>query len=234
MTFLESVVRIFRSLAIIRGDTDAPTSFSQTQLNAELQIAQLAVQNELITLIAKRLIPKERKTSGAITTVIGQAEYNLATDFIRLYGNPHFKNTSGNYDIFEYSGGLPQLQVDDLDYQTAAGDPNWFYFSPQNSTYKKVGFYTVPNAVQSIQYDYEASVLISLAADSLPFHNDEESYTFTDMASRRFKFMFEDVKAESDIGLILEKDVSYKTARATLYHLLRGKNMPSCYGAAYR
>ncbi len=233
MTFLESVVRILRTVAIIRGDTDAPTSFSQTQLNAELQVAQIAIQNELVNLIAKRLIPKERKTSGAITLVAGTAEYNLASDFVRLYGKPHIHNVSANFDIFEYAGGLPQLQIDDLNYATARGAPNWFYFSPQSSTYKKVGFYAVPQAAATLQYDYEASILISTASQDLPFHNDEENFTFTEMAARRFKFMWEDAKGESDIALVLEKDLSYKTARATLYSLLRSSNASNSYGSRY-
>jgi hypothetical protein len=234
MTYLECVIRIFRSLAVIRGDTDAPTSFSQTQLNSELQVAQLAIQNELINLVAKRLIPKERKTSGSISLVAGTAEYDLASDFIRLYGKPHFHNSSTNFDIFEYRGGLPQLQIDDINYLTAQGDPLWFYFSPQSSTNKKVGFYTVPNQARTLQYDYEGSVLITLAADNLPFHNDEECFTFTEMAARRYKFMWEDVKAEADVTMILEKDMSYRTARATVYQLLRGTNPSGSYGAAYR
>lgn len=233
MTFLESVVRILRTVAIIRGDTDAPTSFSQTQLNAELQVAQIAIQNELIHLIAKRLIPKERKTSGAITLVAGTAEYDLASDFVRLYGTPHIHNVTANEDIFEYAGGLSRLQVADINYATAQGTPNWFYFSPQSSTYKKVGFYAVPQAAATLQYDYEGSILISTAAQDLPFHNDEESFTFTEMAGRRFKFMWEDVKAESDIAMILEKDMSYRSARATLYGLLRSANPTNSYGYRY-
>lgn len=233
MTFLESVVRIFRSLAIIRGDTDAPSSFASTQLNAELQLAQIAIQNELINLISMRMIPKERKTTGSISLVANTAEYDLATDFIRLYGKPHFTNTTSKYEIFEYPGGLEALQIADINYATATGSPNWYYFSPQSTTYKKVGFYSVPQAAATLQYDYEASVLVSSESNSLPFHTDEESYSFTDMASRRFKYMLQDIKAEADIAMVLEKDHSYRTARAMLYNLLRINNAPDAYGSRY-
>jgi hypothetical protein len=234
MTFLESVVRIFRSLAIIRGDTDAPSSFSSTQLNAELQVAQIAIQNELINLVSMRMIPKERKTTGSITLVAGTAEYDLASDFLRLFGKAHFHDNTNHFDIFEYPGGLPALQLSDQYYATNRGNPNWFYFAPQSTTYKKVGFYSVPQAAATIQYDYEASVLVSSESNSLPFHTDEESYSFTDMAARRCKYMLEDVKAEADIAMILEKDQSYKTARAMLYKLLRIDNPSSRYGAVYQ
>jgi len=233
MTYLESVVRILRSLAVIRGDTDAPTSFSQTQLNAELQIAQIAIQNELISLIARRLIPKERKTTGAIAQVAGTVEYDLATDFVRLYGNEHIHDVTNNSDLFPYPGGLERLQLADLNYATNPGTPQWFYFSPQNSTQKKVGLYPKPQADATLQYDYECSVLITTASQDLPFHNDEECYTFTEMAGRRFKFMWEDTKGEADIALVLEKDYSYKSARATLYNLLRIGNPSNSYGVKY-
>lgn len=233
MTFLESVVRIFRQLAIIRGDTDAPTSFSDTQHNASLQLAQIAVQNELIKLISERLIPKERKTSGAITFVATTRTYDLASDFLRFYGEAHIHDVTRNIDLFPWRGGLEALQMQDINYTTAPGMPNWWYFEPVDSTNKKIGFYTVPNGAGNAQYDYEASTLVSVATDNLPFHNSEEAYSFTDMAGRRFKYMFEDTKAAADIELVLEKDFSYKTARATLYQLLRGTNPRKNYGYRY-
>jgi hypothetical protein len=179
------------------------------------------------------MIPKERKTSGAISLVAGTAEYNLATDFIRLFGKAHFHNSTSNYDIFEYPGGIQTLQITDLNYATAQGSPNWFYFSPQNSTYKKVGFYSVPQSDATLQYDYEASVLVSSESNDLPFHSSEECYSFSDMAARRFKYMLQDIKAEADITLLLEKDQSYKSARAMLYKLLRVTNPNNSYGAIY-
>lgn len=233
MTFLECVTRIFRQMAIIRGDTDAPTSFSDTQHNASLQIAQIAVQNELIKLTAERLIPKERDTSGAIALVNGTRTYDLASDFVRFYGIAHIYNTSDGMDIFPYPGGLEALQVADIRYATTSGTPIAFYDEPADSTNKKVGFWPVPNVAKTLQYDYEQVTLVSSASDNLPFHNDEESYVFTDMAGRRFKYMWQDTKAESDIALVLEKDFSYRTARSTLYQLLRGKNLTSNYGVRY-
>lgn len=232
MTFLECVTRILRSMAVIRGDTDAPTAFSDTQLNAELQLAQIAVQNELTKLIADRMIPKERNTSGSITLVAGTATYDLASGFISFFGKPHLRHSDG-YDIFEYKGGLEQLQIDDFNYASAQGAPNWYYFAPQSSSLKKIGFYTVPSAAGTVTYDYEGSVMVSAVSDNLPFHTDEENYAFTDMAGRRYKFMWEDTKAEADIALVLEKDFSYKTARATLNKLLRGQNVPNTYGFRY-
>lgn len=237
MTFLECVNRILRLNAVIRGDTDTVATFSDTSHNASLNIAIIAVQNEMTRLIAKRMIPKERSTSGSITLATNTRTYDLATDFIRFYGVPHFYNAAANRQIYEYRGGLPQLQIDIYNYATQYAAPNWWYYEPVSSTNKKVGFFQVPSSNENGQawtYDYEASVMISLAADNLPFHNNEESYTFTEMAGRRFKFMYEDVKNQADIQGVLDADRTYLSSISTLYALLRGEDAPRSYGTSYR
>lgn len=237
MTLLECVNRIFRTNAIIRGDTDAVVTFSDTNHNAAIQLAIIAVQNELTRIVARRLIPKERKTSGSITLVTQTRTYDLASDFIRFYGAPHFYRSAENRQIYEYKGGLSRLQLEVWNYATQYGQPNWWYSEPADSTNKKIGFFLVPSANESGNiwtYDYEGSVMISLAADNLPFHNNEESYTFTEMSARRFKFMWEDVKNQADVQGILDGDRSYLTATSTLYGLLKGEDPSNSYGVSYR
>jgi hypothetical protein len=76
--------------------------------------------------------------------------------------------------------------------------------------------------------------LVTVSSDALPFQNTEEEYCFTNMASRRFKFMFEDVKNKADITNILMNDTSYRTAKAALINLIKGKNSTKYYGSVYR
>jgi len=237
MTLLECVNRILRMNAIIRGDTDTVASFSDTSHNASMNIAIIAVQNELVRLIANRLIPKERTTGDYITFATQTRTYDLDSTFIRFFGTPHFYNATENRQIYEYSGGLAQLQTDVYEYATEYGDPIWWYWEPVDSTQKKVGFHPIPSATENGQqwlYEYESSVMVDSASDAMPFHNDEESFSFTEMASRRFKFMFEDVKNQADIQGILDGDRSYLSAVTTLYKLLKGVNAGSYYGSVYR
>ena len=235
-TFLDAVNRILRLNAVIRGDTDPITTFSDTAHNASLNLAVVAVQDELTKLIADKLIPKERSTSGSVTLTTNTRTYDLASDFIRFYGLPHFYNAAANRQIYEYSGGLPQLQTDIYNFQTQYGDPNWFYFEPTNSTSKKVGFFQVPSSAQNgivWTYDYEASVMVSAASDNLPFHTTEENYAFIGMCSRRFKYLWADTKNELDIQGVLDKDTSYKSYFTTLMKLIRGKDAVRSYGSRY-
>ena len=227
-TFLDTVNRILRLNAVIRGDTDTVSTFSDTAHNASLNLAIVATQNELVRLVSDRLIPAERKTSGTITLVAGTRTYALASDFTRFYGLPHFYNSSANLHIYEWPGGLESLQIEIYTYATDTGTPNWWYWEP--ATTKKVGLFQVPADSGAIWgYEYEGSILISLATDTLPFHNTEEDYMFIEMAARRFKFLFEDVKNELDIQAVLERDTTYRSSKAALVGLIKGQKPKNSY-----
>ena len=231
-TFLSAVNRILRLNAVIRGDTDTVATFSDVQHNASLNLAIIAVQDELTLLIADQTIPNERKTSGTITLVASQQTYSLASDFTRFYAIPSFYNSSNNYKIFEYPGGLSQLQLDDYKYETNTGQPNWFYFYP--TTTDKVGLYLVPNASGQIwTYEYEGSVLVTVATDNLPFHNTEQDNMFIAMAGRGFKYLYEDVGNKQDIQGILEADRGWRASKAALMNLISGKQPTQYYSRFY-
>lgn len=232
MTFLECINRILRTCAVIRGDTDTVSTFSDTAHNASLNLAIVASQNELTRLISDRLIPYERQTSGTITTVSGTRTYTLASDFTRFYGVPHFYDSSANRQIYEWPGGLEKLQIEIYTYATDTGTPNWWYWEPTST--KKVGFFEVPDSSGTVlSYEYEGSVMVDTATDTMPFHNDEENFMFTEMAARRFKFMFEDVKNELDIQNVLERDTTYRSSKAALIALIKGTKPKRSYMSHY-
>jgi len=232
MTFLECVNRILRKVAILRGDTDPITTFSDVQHNASLNIAIVAVQDELTRLVADRLIPYERKTSGTITTVAGTRTYSLASDFIRFYGVAHLYTSSANRQLYEYPGGLEALQLQIFTYATDTGDPSAWYWEP--TTTKQIGLFQVPQSSNTVySYEYEGSVLVSSSTDTMPFHNNEENYMFSDIAARRFKFMWEDTKNELDLQAVLDKDTTYNSSKATLMALIKGRNRSRNYANQY-
>lgn len=234
MTLLQCVNRILRLNAILRGDTDEITTFSDTQHNASLNLAIVCTQNELVRLVADRTIPSERQTSGTITLATGTRTYDLAASFTQFYGVPHFYDSGANRQIYEYPGGLTMLQIQHYTYATDSGDPNWFYWEPTST--KKVGFFQVPSSGQNgsvLTYEYEGSVLVDSVSDTLPFHNDEESFMFTEMASRRFKYQWEDVKNELDIQAVLDKDGTYRSSKAMLMSLVKGYQPRRNYGTRY-
>lgn len=227
-TFLNAVNRVLRTNTLIRGDDDDVTTFSDTQHNANISVARIAIQDELTEITAERLIDLEL-AEGTLTTSNGARVYDLAADFVRFAGTAFFYKSASNRQLFEYPGGRNGLRSSIFDYKTQSGEPNWWYWEP--STKKKVGFYQVPDGAYTYTYDYERSVYVSVAADEIPLHNQEEADTFCQMAARRFKFMYERVE---NLPQALQSDPIYINAKTRLYNLMNYKQPRRAYGRFYR
>lgn len=227
MTFLEAVNRVLRSGGIIRGDTDAVASFSDLQHGATLNLAIIAIQDELSELVSDKLIPYERQASDTITTANGSRSYSLPSGFIRFFGTPMLYDSSRNSQIFELSGGEDALKLYDPNYKTTSGTPVWFYFEPTTS--KKISFYPVPNATIAYSIDFEGDVSVSAAGNTMPFHNDMEAQAFCRLATRRFLCLY----TEKDVAT-LKDDPERLTAKATLADLMLGKNQTKMWAPVYR
>ena len=227
MTFLQAVNRVLRSAAILRGDDDEVSTFSDVQHNAALNLAIVAIQSELADLMADRMISYE-KTSGSIVTVSGTRTYAVAADFVRFYGQrPFLYNATDNLAMYEYNGGVDSLRHDILDYQTQAGSPHHWYW--EDTTTKKIGLFPVPNSAETWAYDYEKDVSVTASSDTLPFHNEMEAQAFCDMATPHFKLLL----TRQDTGA-LAQNASYTMAKARLSGLLRPTEPNNRYGSVYR
>lgn len=223
--------RVLRLNAIIRGDTDTVATFNDTAHNATLNLAIVAIQDELGDLVAGKLIPYEL-ASGTVTLVSGTRTYALASDFIRFYGGAFFLDSSSSREIFTYPGGRERLQIEIPNYKTVQGTPNWWYWEPAST--KQVGFYQVPNAAATYTYDYEKSVMVTNSTDTIPLHNTEEANQFTLMCARRFKVLFEDTEKMTDIAGVLDVDRTYQKSKSTLIRFIRGENPSIKYSDTYR
>lgn len=232
MDFITGLNRLLRTNGIISGDDDDITTFADTQHAADIELAQIAIQDELASLVAERLIPYE-KTSATITLLTNTRTYTLASDFIRFYGtNPSFYDSTDNVRIYEYLGGEDSLKENDYTYKTTQGSPDSWYWD--NTTTKNVAFYYVPSSDynnRSLSYDYEKSVSVTTSTDTLPFHAIEEAQAFISCAARRFKYMDQEIEVIN--GLELDKDPIYKSAKARLLSFLRFQNPSGHYGRAY-
>jgi hypothetical protein len=229
MDFITGLNRLLRINGVIRGDDDALTTFSDTQHSADIQMAQIAIQDELSEIVSERLIPYE-KTTTTISLTTSTRTYALASDFIRFYGDrPSFYDSTDNVRIYEYSGGENSLRDQIYTYKTDEGAPTWWYWD--DTTTKKVAFFNVPNStynLRSLSYDYEKDVSVLLTSDTLPFHNTIEANAFIQAAARRFYFMI----SNQPQGLLTE-DATYQNAKARLYSLLKPTNPSKYYGHSY-
>jgi len=224
-TFLDAVNRVLRINHIIRGDDDNLTTFGDTQHSADIQIAQMAIQDELSDLISNKLLGYELST-GTITLATGTRTYALATDFVRFYGeNPSFYDATDNVMIYELAGGRDRIKDADYLYQTTQGSPIGWYWEPATSY--KVGFYNVPDSAyngRALTYDYEASIMITVATDVVPIISTEAYYAFCTCAARRFK------QYDNTLGVPLEQDGLWTDNRSRLMQFLRPTNPSKRYG----
>jgi len=229
MDFVTGVNRLLRTNQIIGGDDDDIVDFTDTQHAADIELAQIAIQDELSSLVADKMIPYE-KASNTISLVTGTRTYALQTDFVRFYGTrPSFYDSTDNTKIWEYVGGEDQLRDDDYQYKTAQGNPWAWYW--HNTTTKQVAFYSVPSSTyngRSLSYDYEKSVAVTLYTDTLPFINDEEAQAFISCAARRFRVMDESLQVTK-----LEDDPIYSSAMSRLLSFLKNTNPSEKYGRSY-
>lgn len=226
MNLITAIGRLMENNGIIRGDTDLPTTLTDLQHGATIRLARNAIQDELNELISDRVIPYEHAGTGSIVTVANTRSYSLPTDFIRMFGRGYLFDSNRTM-IAEAPGGEAKLQVLYGDYKTAAGEPIAWYFDL--TTTKKIAFWPVPQSAKTWTFDYEKDVSVTLSSDTLPFHNESEAQAFCRLASRRFKFMFED----KDVTL-LEQDPEHVKALATLLNLIKGTNPPTRYAPIYR
>ena len=224
MTFLEAVNRVLRTTGIIKGDDDNISTFTDVQHNATLNLAQIAIQNELNSLVSDVLIPYERAT-GTITTVAGTRVYDLSSSFVRFWGTPLLLNSVDTRQIYEYDEDRLRQEV--WNYKTVQASPFYWYFV--GGATQQIGFYPVPDSVETWDYEYETTVGLTQAADVLPFQTEQQAQVFCTLAARNFKILFEEQPDKT-----LTTDSIYQTQKSVLYSLIAGTNAPRYYGTAYR
>lgn len=228
--FLNCVNRILQLNGIIRGDTDLLTAFTDTNHASTSAIAQIAVQNEITELSSRGQLPYQHTESSTITLVNGTRTYAFPAGFVQMWGDPpFFYDATQNVQIFQYTGGEDQLRNEILTYRTDLGQPYFFYF--ELGTTQQVSFYPVPDSSVNgrvYTFDYSASVNVSNSTDLIPVATTDQFYAFTEMAGRRFKFLY-----EGKVDVPMDSDPVYREARSRLFSLLKWKQPSKRYGKIY-
>jgi len=226
MDYLGAVNRILINNFILKGDDDLVNTFNDNQHEATIRVAQNAITTELNNFVSAFHVDYE-KTTGTLTTVVGQRTYSLPTDFVRFFGDsPYLYLPDETYRVYEYQGGENRLRQQDYTYLTTEGRESYWYWD--STITKKIALYNVPDAVYTYSFEYERDVSVSNSTDILPFHTESEAQAFADMASRRFKFMVEELNVST-----LEQDADYTFNRSTLMNLMRYREPNKRYGKRY-
>ncbi len=228
MDFLGAVNRVLVNNTIIKGDDDLVLTFSDAQHEATIRFARNSITSELNNLTSFFSIDRE-KAAGTVVTVAGTRTYTLPTNFVQFWGDKPFfyLSTDANQRLYEYPGGELSLRQTARSYLTTEGFESRWYWDA--ATVKSVGFYQVPNAIRTWNFDYEKDIGVVNSTDTIPLQTEQESEAFADMASRRFKFLIGQLEL-SDI----EQDAEYVFARSTLMNLMRRRDPSPSYGKRYR
>lgn len=230
MDFIGAVNRVLRINQIIAGDDDAIASFSEDQHRTTIELAKIAVQEELINLISEKSLPAERKV-GEIITVAGTRVYNLPTNFLRFFGKQPYMRSTQNPTryIYEFEGGYENVRHVDHNWDTnESNEPYAWYFEPNNAQPKQVGFIQIPNVSLTYNFDYESHALVESEVDTLPFQNELENTAFSSMAARRFLMNDGQLTVST-----LDEDPIWSNQKSSLMRLIRPTEKKNKYGRGH-
>jgi len=228
MDFLGAVNRVLVNNFILKGDDDLITTFNDNQHEATIRVARNAITTELNNFLSFFPVDYERRT-GSIVTVASERVYEMPSDFVRFFGdNPYFYCTDAETKrLYEYKGGEKRLRQKDHNYLDNEGHENWWYWQP--STTKSVALYQIPDTSgRNYSFEYEMDNSISNSTDVIPLHTESEAQAFADMASRRFKYMTQELDVSD-----LDNDADYIFQRSTLMNLMRYRDPDKKYGKRY-
>lgn len=236
-TYVQTLSDVLRQNTMLSGNDSDITAFSDTQHQAAIQLAKIAIQSSLNQLVSESLIPFER-TDGTITFVTDQRVYALPSDFMRFIGNKQSKpfmlqldasEDSDNRYLYEYPGGLSKLEAVIPQYREDGGTP-WYWYMIGGSALE-VGFFHVPDLTMSglkVRFAYEKEVMVNAEADLLPFTRVSQEIAFTDLASRYFAV----IHSGAPIATV-SQDPAYVAAKSTLIALMNHKPPSGKYGHIY-
>lgn len=243
MIFLDAVNRILRSEGVITGDDDNVSTFDDTQHENMINLAKIAVQDELNDLVSDEAFPYEHD-NGYITLSQGTRAYSLESDFIRMRDEHWFleqvesatsTGTATGTRVYPWNGGEENLRRVHSTYRTDQGDPTYCYFI--GGTTVQIAFWHVPNsdAVGDVyRYEYEKTVAVSTESDTIPLINTEAANAFVSSASIRFRYLRLNPKDRASVfpeGI--EKDTSHQNAKARVFEFTRRERPKTQYGRWY-
>ena len=237
MKFVEGVSRILRKQGILRGDDDAVTSFSDTQHSHPIQLAQIAIQEELNYLMSQPEINNHLQTgSGFVTPALPSYAYALNSNFIAFEEDkPVFYKCNASNEptgtlVRQYPGGWEAIRKNFPKFATDSGDPTyWYWVNDQRG----VGFWPNPAAgsTTKYQYYYRQNIQVEDEDDTFPFRLETHAYQFCDVVARRFDILFK--VGPKEISDVPESDQILLGKRSNLINMILGQIKPQHRGRRY-
>jgi len=231
MKYVEGVNRILRKQGIIQGDDDAITSFSSTQHVGAIELAKIAIQDEVDELATNNLLTFALTTSdSSFVTIVGTSVYALATNFLRftedkpcLYELDISTGNETGVIIPEQQGGVEQLrkQIPQHRNTDVTGSAiSWYHYPKSGHNFIRI--YPRADAVRQYRYWYVTTNTTPTDEDHLlPFTMERQARMFINVAARRFDIMFK--SGPKEVSDVIQSDPVLLGQRASLIDALRYK-----------
>lgn len=215
-TLLNCVNETLKRVNEIAGDAGALTSLTEPARQHIVDIAVQVVNEGIVGLYSEsHLAMPNEQAEGTITLVTSTRGYALASDMVQLRW-PFIDKTNNQY-LVPFNGGYNAMLVLDPE-QDDTGLPHWAAIRPTD------GYLHLDRAPTSIEngrvytYQYDKSLLMDAAADTVPFTDE----VFTMMVPVWAQLWKREKRNEFDAGL-------YKESLGTAARLMTRGQMRSSW-----
>jgi hypothetical protein len=215
-TLLNCVNEILKRVNEIAGDAAALTTLTDSARQHMIDVAVQVVNEGTVALYAESHLPMPNEQgSSTITLATGDRDYALATDLVQLRW-PFIDRTNNQY-LTQFAGGYNGLLLLDPE-QDDTGLPHWAAIRPTDG---QLFLDRAPGTEENgniYTYQYDKSLLMSAAADTVPFTDT----CFAMMVPVWAQLWKREMRNEFDAGL-------YKESLGTAGRLLTRGQMRSSW-----
>lgn len=168
-TLLESINEILKRTAIVAGDAGEVTSLTDGARQPAIDKAVQVINEGIVALYgtSQLALPNEQAES-TLVLVDGTRAYTLQTDLVQLRF-PMVDKTNNQY-LYKYPGGYNQMLLDDPE-QDDTGLPHYGDIRPTDGKFHLDRTPTAEEAGRIYTYQYDKSLLMSAAANTVPFND---------------------------------------------------------------
>lgn len=214
-TFLEAVNAALEEAKVISSDSEL-TTFTSSGIQHQIDL-MIGSWNDVLRELYRAAVWSGETAEGTITLVAGTTEYDFASDFEVMVGEPIDK-TNNTY-LTQYPGGYLALRVDRPNLADYTGLPTQWC---ENPTTKKMILDVTPTSDEAgrvYTYVYEKRHNLSATTDTFPF-----SDTVVDAIRPAVAQVFDRKwKKEFDAGI-------FSVAISQAAHVLRRSAQRNTYG----
>lgn len=216
VTFLTAVNDVLKQARVIQGSSGELTSFTDSSRQAFIDV-MIRSWNDVLHELSRAGILEGEVNTSTFTLVTDTREYSLATDFVRMVGNP--VEPTNNSILKPYPGGWLKMREDQPDPDDFDGRPNYWAINEDTGN---IRVDTNPTSQENglvYTYAYEAAINLTATGNTFPF-DDQVVRSLYDAVVQTYEFK---MKKQFNAPI-------FQAAMARAAHFARRQKARSYYG----